>query len=372
MGTWPEWLATRRTRPDGHVLDAVHLGAEVLAVEHARRVASAYFAHCGSRPNGSTPGGPERQRDPRHAARRSSRRAGARATRRRVCSAGPRAGAQSAGAARAARHGVDAGERARRMPRESRAARSARSATRRPRGRHYGRRARGVQRRYARGRARLASSAAARAGRRDRRRGAVESVSARRALARAGVAARALSRCGCRAGALARDGYLAGGDARRGGGAARGAARRRGRRPSSRRAAATERCASSTRCRGTRSRARPKWIVGFSDVTALHAMAWRAGVASVHAPNVTGLGRGCAAAVARVAGSPRSSDPRRARSWRGPARRSRRARRAEPSSAATSRSCTRWRRRGGSSIPEGAVLALEDVTRGAVSRSTAC
>ena len=36
---------------------------------------------------------------------------------------------------------------------------------------------------------------------------------------------------------------------------------------------------------------RPRFIVGFSDVTALHAMAWRAGVASVHAPNVTGLGR---------------------------------------------------------------------------------
>jgi muramoyltetrapeptide carboxypeptidase len=35
---------------------------------------------------------------------------------------------------------------------------------------------------------------------------------------------------------------------------------------------------------------RPKWIVGFSDVTALHAMAWRAGVASIHGPNVTGLG----------------------------------------------------------------------------------
>jgi len=36
---------------------------------------------------------------------------------------------------------------------------------------------------------------------------------------------------------------------------------------------------------------RPRWIVGFSDVTALHAMAWRSGVASVHAANVTGLGR---------------------------------------------------------------------------------
>jgi muramoyltetrapeptide carboxypeptidase len=35
---------------------------------------------------------------------------------------------------------------------------------------------------------------------------------------------------------------------------------------------------------------RPRWLVGFSDVTALHAMAWRAGVASVHGPNVSGLG----------------------------------------------------------------------------------
>ncbi len=33
----------------------------------------------------------------------------------------------------------------------------------------------------------------------------------------------------------------------------------------------------------------PKWIVGFSDVTALHAEATARGVASVHAPNVTGL-----------------------------------------------------------------------------------
>lgn len=37
--------------------------------------------------------------------------------------------------------------------------------------------------------------------------------------------------------------------------------------------------------------ARPKWIVGFSDVTALHLTALAAGVASVHGPNVTGFGR---------------------------------------------------------------------------------
>lgn len=36
----------------------------------------------------------------------------------------------------------------------------------------------------------------------------------------------------------------------------------------------------------------PKWLVGFSDVTALHLEANRAGVASLHAGNVTALGRG--------------------------------------------------------------------------------
>ncbi|NUP12271.1 MAG: LD-carboxypeptidase [Polyangiaceae bacterium] len=35
----------------------------------------------------------------------------------------------------------------------------------------------------------------------------------------------------------------------------------------------------------------PKWIVGFSDVTALHVEAARVGVASLHAPHLTALGR---------------------------------------------------------------------------------
>ncbi len=38
-------------------------------------------------------------------------------------------------------------------------------------------------------------------------------------------------------------------------------------------------------------RARPKWIVGFSDVTALHVEASRVGVASLHACHLTSLGR---------------------------------------------------------------------------------
>lgn len=36
----------------------------------------------------------------------------------------------------------------------------------------------------------------------------------------------------------------------------------------------------------------PKWLVGFSDTTTLHLEAQRAGVASLHADNAGGLGRG--------------------------------------------------------------------------------
>ena len=37
--------------------------------------------------------------------------------------------------------------------------------------------------------------------------------------------------------------------------------------------------------------ARPKWLVGFSDITALHVMANSGRVCTLHGPNVTGLGR---------------------------------------------------------------------------------
>lgn len=40
-----------------------------------------------------------------------------------------------------------------------------------------------------------------------------------------------------------------------------------------------------------RVRAHPKWLVGFSDVTALHALWARAGIQSVHGPMVAALGR---------------------------------------------------------------------------------
>jgi muramoyltetrapeptide carboxypeptidase len=91
------------------------------------------------------------------------------------------------------------------------------------------------------------------------------------------------------AGILARDGYLAGEDARRQSELARAM-----RDPDVRAIVAARGGYGAMRVLGGLpwddfARA-PKWIVGFSDITALHACAWRAGVASVHAPNVTGLG----------------------------------------------------------------------------------
>ncbi|MFO7181722.1 MAG: LD-carboxypeptidase [Pseudomonadota bacterium] len=53
------------------------------------------------------------------------------------------------------------------------------------------------------------------------------------------------------------------------------------------------------RVRWDRLRQSPKWIVGFSDVTALHVEAQGVGVCSMHAENAAGLGRGDAAARTR-------------------------------------------------------------------------
>lgn len=58
---------------------------------------------------------------------------------------------------------------------------------------------------------------------------------------------------------------------------------------------------------------RPKWIAGFSDITALHLEAQSRGMCSLHAPNVTGLGR-------RITASERASfldalEGRRSTGW---------------------------------------------------------
>jgi muramoyltetrapeptide carboxypeptidase len=62
-------------------------------------------------------------------------------------------------------------------------------------------------------------------------------------------------------------------------------------------------------------RRHPKWCVGFSDFTALHLEAIRVGVASLHAPNVTSLGRGDA--VGRAAWIEALERPLARRAFRG-------------------------------------------------------
>ncbi len=106
--------------------------------------------------------------------------------------------------------------------------------------------------------------------------------------------------------------------------------------------------------------AHPKWLVGFSDVTALHAMAWRAGVASIHGPNVTGLGRGTTPAV-RAAWLASLERPRAQRRWSGlrvlhPGKAS------GPIVGGNLTVLHAMAAAGRLALPPGAVLALEDVT----------
>lgn len=104
---------------------------------------------------------------------------------------------------------------------------------------------------------------------------------------------------------------------------------------------------------------RPKWLVGFSDVTALHVAANGHGIASLHAPNVTGLGRS-------ITPSERLSlidalEGRFAESWRGlEVIRSGRARGpvvgGNLALVAAMASANRL------VVPEGAIVVLEDIT----------
>jgi muramoyltetrapeptide carboxypeptidase len=105
---------------------------------------------------------------------------------------------------------------------------------------------------------------------------------------------------------------------------------------------------------------RPRWLVGFSDVTALHAMVWRHGVASVHGPNVTGLGRDATPAVraAWLSCLEGSGSPRR---WSG--LRVVHAGQAEGVLLGGNLSIVHAMAAAGRLVlPAGAVLALEDVT----------
>jgi muramoyltetrapeptide carboxypeptidase len=105
---------------------------------------------------------------------------------------------------------------------------------------------------------------------------------------------------------------------------------------------------------------RPKWIVGFSDVTVLHAMAWRAGVASVHGPNVLGLGWPASPGV-RAAWLAAVERPRAGRVWRG-LHVIHAGRASGPLVGGNLAMVHAVAAAGALSIPWGAVLALEDVT----------
>lgn len=105
---------------------------------------------------------------------------------------------------------------------------------------------------------------------------------------------------------------------------------------------------------------RPKWIVGFSDVTALHAMAWRAGVASIHGPNVSTLGRG-APPSARLAWLTSVERPAAAVVWEG----LQVVHRGEASGVLVGGNLAllhAMATAGLLTLPDGAVLAMEDVS----------
>jgi muramoyltetrapeptide carboxypeptidase len=105
---------------------------------------------------------------------------------------------------------------------------------------------------------------------------------------------------------------------------------------------------------------RPRWIVGFSDVTVLHAMAWREGVASIHGPNVMGLGWP-ASSIVRAAWIAALERPTSLRAWDG-LRVLHGGRATGPLVGGNLAMVHAMAAAGRLVIPQGAVLALEDVT----------
>jgi muramoyltetrapeptide carboxypeptidase len=102
----------------------------------------------------------------------------------------------------------------------------------------------------------------------------------------------------------------------------------------------------------------PKWLVGFSDSTVLHVEASRVGVASMHADNVGSLGRGSEAARARwLRALEHPQEPRRFDQLTGwqPGRAS------GPLAGGNLALLFACAASGRLFIPEGAILALEDV-----------
>jgi len=102
----------------------------------------------------------------------------------------------------------------------------------------------------------------------------------------------------------------------------------------------------------------PKWLVGFSDVTALHVEAQAIGVASLHAHHAAGLGRGDA--HARAAWVRALEEPLTPRTLRGRTLRPGKAR--GPLVGGNLTVLFTCAVTGRLRLPPGAILALEDVT----------
>jgi muramoyltetrapeptide carboxypeptidase len=107
--------------------------------------------------------------------------------------------------------------------------------------------------------------------------------------------------------------------------------------------------------------AKPSWLVGFSDITALHVEANRRGVAAVHGPHVTGLGRDEHPSV-RDAWRAALEEPRAPRAWEGLAVLHAGAAAEGPIVGGNLALVEAMAAAGRDAVPVGAVLALEDVT----------
>jgi len=104
---------------------------------------------------------------------------------------------------------------------------------------------------------------------------------------------------------------------------------------------------------------RPRWIVGFSDVTAIHVETARLGVASIHGSHVTGLGRGDARARAAMVRVLEEPDAPRAFEDLGVFRPGRARGPLVGGNLAILHACAAA---GRLALPDGCVLLLEDVT----------
>lgn len=106
---------------------------------------------------------------------------------------------------------------------------------------------------------------------------------------------------------------------------------------------------------------RPTWLVGFSDITALHLEAQRRGIVSLHAANVTGLGRATPYERSRVMGV---LERGAGDDWRGldVLHRGRGGDVAGPAVGGNLTMLATQAAAGRLALPSGAVLFLEDVT----------